>query len=126
MKQFLLRNLPSPACGRGAGGEGAGARHSQGPLLRCATAASLALLLSACATNSGKTIGSLQKVDIEIKEQHIDGSLEKALASYQKYLQETPETALTPEAMRRIAANGSGVGSEIALNAAATSAPIKN
>lgn len=72
-------------------------------LLQCTTAASLALLLSACATNSGKTIGSLKKVDIEIKEQHIDGSLAKALASYQKYLQETPETALTPEAMRRIA-----------------------
>ncbi|MFC6632846.1 tetratricopeptide repeat protein [Microbulbifer taiwanensis] len=70
---------------------------------RCATAASMALLLNACAVNSGKTIGSLQKVDIEIKEEYIDGSLEKALASYQKYLQETPETSLTPEAMRRIA-----------------------
>ena len=67
------------------------------------TAASAALLLSACASQSGKTIGSLQRVDIEIQETHIDGSLEKALASYQKYLQETPETALTPEAIRRIA-----------------------
>ncbi|WP_323845292.1 tetratricopeptide repeat protein [Microbulbifer magnicolonia] len=70
---------------------------------RCATAASMALLLNACAVNGGKTIGSLQSVDIEIKEEHIDGSLEKALASYQKYLQETPESSLTPEAMRRIA-----------------------
>lgn len=68
-----------------------------------ATAASMALLLGACASNSGKTIGSLQKVDIKIQETRIDGSLEKALASYQKYLQETPETALTPEAIRRIA-----------------------
>ncbi|MCQ3828440.1 tetratricopeptide repeat protein [Microbulbifer elongatus] len=67
------------------------------------TAASAALLLSACASHSGKTIGSLQRVDIEIQETHIEGSLEKALASYQKYLQETPETALTPEAIRRIA-----------------------
>ncbi|MCK7596083.1 tetratricopeptide repeat protein [Microbulbifer sp. CAU 1566] len=67
------------------------------------TAASTVLLLSACASNSGKTIGSLQKVDIKIQETRIDGSLEKALASYQKYLQETPETALTPEAIRRIA-----------------------
>jgi len=72
-------------------------------VLRCATMASMALLLNACAVNSGKTIGSLHKVDIEIKEEYIDGSLEKALASYQKYLQETPETSLTPEAMRRIA-----------------------
>ncbi|WP_226702039.1 tetratricopeptide repeat protein [Microbulbifer elongatus] len=67
------------------------------------SAASAALLLSACASNSGGTIGSLQKVDIKIQETRIDGSLEKALASYQKYLQETPETALTPEAIRRIA-----------------------
>ncbi|WP_295802601.1 tetratricopeptide repeat protein [uncultured Microbulbifer sp.] len=71
--------------------------------LGLATVASTALLLSACASNSGKTIASLQKVDIEIQETRIDGSLEKALASYQKYLQETPETALTPEAIRRIA-----------------------
>ncbi|WGL16330.1 tetratricopeptide repeat protein [Microbulbifer bruguierae] len=70
---------------------------------RLVTAASAALLLAACAGNSGNTIGSLQNVDIEIAETRIDGSLEKALASYQKYLQETPETALTPEAIRRIA-----------------------
>ncbi|WP_082859528.1 tetratricopeptide repeat protein [Microbulbifer sp. Q7] len=68
-----------------------------------ASVASAALLLSACASNSGKTIGSLKHVDIEIQETRIEGSLEKALASYQKYLQETPETALTPEAIRRIA-----------------------
>lgn len=82
-------------------------RNSRPPagrvFLRCATLASMALLLNACASNSGKTIASLQKVDIEIREQHIDGSLEKALASYQQYLQETPETNLTPEAIRRIA-----------------------
>lgn len=71
-------------------------------LRRCALAAAV-LLLNACAVNSGKTIGSLQNVDIEIKEEYIDGSLEKALASYQRYLQETPESKLTPEAMRRIA-----------------------
>ncbi|WP_226663191.1 tetratricopeptide repeat protein [Microbulbifer aggregans] len=71
--------------------------------LSLATTASALLLLSACASNSGNTIGSLKNVDIEIRETRIDGSLEKALASYQKYLQETPETALTPEAIRRIA-----------------------
>nr|WP_010131640.1 tetratricopeptide repeat protein [Microbulbifer agarilyticus] len=76
---------------------------SQYRSLGLVTAVSAALLLSACASNSGQTIGSLQKVEIEIRETQIDGSLEKALASYQKYLQETPETALTPEAIRRIA-----------------------
>ncbi|GAA5445288.1 cell division coordinator CpoB [Microbulbifer sp. NBRC 101763] len=70
---------------------------------RCVLASTAALMLNACAVNSGKTIGSLQNVDIEIKEEYIDGSLEKALASYQRYLQETPESNLTPEAMRRIA-----------------------
>ncbi|SDJ91106.1 tetratricopeptide repeat protein [Microbulbifer yueqingensis] len=69
----------------------------------CTGALVLAALLSGCAANDSQTIGSLQDVDIEIREERIDGSLEKALASYQKYLQETPETALTPEAMRRIA-----------------------
>lgn len=73
------------------------------PFPLCATAASMLLLLNACATSGGKTIGSLQRVNIKIEESAIDGSLEKALASYQVYLQETPETAFTPEAMRRIA-----------------------
>ena len=72
-------------------------------LRHAAALTSVALLLGGCATTDRETIGSLQKVDIEIKEEYIDGSLEKALASYQKYLQETPETGLTPEAMRRIA-----------------------
>ncbi|MFA0811933.1 tetratricopeptide repeat protein [Microbulbifer epialgicus] len=70
---------------------------------RCVSAVAVVLLLNACAVNNSKTIGSLQHVDIEIKEEYIDGSLEKALASYQHYLQETPESNLTPEAMRRIA-----------------------
>lgn len=72
-------------------------------IVRSCTLIGIALLLNACAVNNGKTIGSLQNVDIEIKEEYIDGSLEKALASYQRYLQETPESNLTPEAMRRIA-----------------------
>ncbi|WNZ54874.1 tetratricopeptide repeat protein [Microbulbifer sp. MKSA007] len=72
-------------------------------LNRAAGLLSALIVLGGCAGNSGKTIGSLQNVEVEIKEEHIDGSLEKALASYQKYLQETPESKLTPEAMRRIA-----------------------
>nr|WP_255771588.1 tetratricopeptide repeat protein [Microbulbifer guangxiensis] len=67
------------------------------------TAAALGLLLQGCAVSDTNIIGSLQKVELDIREEHIDGSLEKALASYQQYLQETPESALTPEAMRRIA-----------------------
>ena len=62
------------------------------------------LMISGCATyNKEGTLGSLQDVDIEIKEEVIVGSLEKALESYQRYLEETPETAMTPEAIRRLA-----------------------
>jgi len=60
--------------------------------------------LAGCATyNTEGTLGSLKDVNIEIKEEVIVGSLEKALESYQRYLEETPETAMTPEAIRRLA-----------------------
>jgi tetratricopeptide (TPR) repeat protein len=63
-----------------------------------------AFVLSGCASmNAEGTLASLEKVDIEIKEEVIVGSLEKALESYQRYLEETPETELTPEAIRRLA-----------------------
>lgn len=60
--------------------------------------------LAACAGYSKQgTLASLSDVDIEIKEEKIEGSLEKALQSYQRFLEETPETAMTPEAIRRLA-----------------------
>lgn len=60
--------------------------------------------LHGCASmNTEGTLASLSKVDIEIKEEVIVGSLDKALESYQRYLEETPETELTPEAIRRLA-----------------------
>ena len=46
---------------------------------------------------------SRKPIGFEVKEEKVDGSLEKALASYQKYLDETPESELTPEALRRVA-----------------------
>lgn len=62
------------------------------------------LSATGCATYHAEgTLGSLNSVDIEIKEEVIVGSLEKALESYQRYLEETPETAMTPEAIRRLA-----------------------
>jgi tetratricopeptide (TPR) repeat protein len=62
------------------------------------------LFVTGCAAyNTEGTLGSLQNVDIEIKEEVIVGSLDKALESYQRYLDETPETAMTPEAIRRLA-----------------------
>ena len=62
------------------------------------------LVMAGCANmNTEGTLASLDNVQIEIKEEVIVGSLDKALESYQRYLEETPETAMTPEAIRRLA-----------------------
>ena len=66
--------------------------------------ASLPLILLAC-TSTGKkgTIGQLRNVNIEIKEAKIEGGLVKAMESYQRFLKETPVSAMSPEAIRRLA-----------------------
>jgi tetratricopeptide (TPR) repeat protein len=61
------------------------------------------LLVSCASTNDKGTLASLNDIKFEVKEEKVDDSLEKALASYQKYLDETPETEMTPEALRRLA-----------------------
>src|SRR5512133_1779695 len=61
-------------------------------------------ILTACQTGgSRETIAQLRNMKIEIKEEPIEGGLEKAMVSYQRFLEETPESALAPEAMRRLA-----------------------
>lgn len=61
-------------------------------------------ILTACQTvSSRETIAQLRNMKIEIKEETIQGGLEKAMESYQRFLEETPESALTPAAMRRLA-----------------------
>jgi len=37
------------------------------------------------------------------KEEKIEGGLEKAMLGYQRFLEDTPDSALTPEAIRRLA-----------------------
>jgi len=62
------------------------------------------LMLAACHSISDKdTIAKLRHVQMEIKEEKIEGGLEKAMLSYQGFLEETPDSALTPEATRRLA-----------------------
>jgi TolA-binding protein len=62
------------------------------------------LMLVACSSISNKgTIAELRHMNIEIKEEKIEGGLEKAMLSYQRFLEETPDSALTPEAIRRLA-----------------------
>ena len=39
----------------------------------------------------------------EIKDVQVEEGLDKAMESYKRYLEETPKTAMTPEAMRRLA-----------------------
>src|SRR5512143_841737 len=64
-------------------------------------------MLAACASVSAvsnkDTIAELRQVHIAIKEEKIEGGLEKAILSYQRLLEETPDSALTPEAIRRLA-----------------------
>ena len=63
----------------------------------------LLLLLTACALDEHGTIADLQDADIKIVDTRIDGGLEKAMKSYQQFLEQTPESAMTPEAIRRLA-----------------------
>src|SRR5512141_1497432 len=61
-------------------------------------------ILTACQTGgSRETIAQLRNMKIEIKEERIEGGLDKAMESYQRFLDETSESALTPAAMRRLA-----------------------
>jgi tetratricopeptide (TPR) repeat protein len=65
---------------------------------------SLSLILASCAyVGKQGTIAELDSVSIEIKDTEIEGGLDKAMQAYQKFLEQTPESALTPEALRRIA-----------------------
>jgi len=65
---------------------------------------SLLLMLVACATtNNEGTLASLNDVKFEVKEEKVSDSLDKAMASYEEFLKETPETEMTPEALRRLA-----------------------
>ena len=58
-----------------------------------------------CATISDEqvTLAELEQVQPDIEEVYLDDSLERAAQSYRKYLDETTESARTPEAMRRLA-----------------------
>jgi tetratricopeptide (TPR) repeat protein len=64
------------------------------------------LFLVACSSttvNDKETIAQLRNMHVEIEEEEIEGGLEKAMESYQRFLEETPDSALAPEAIRRLA-----------------------
>jgi TolA-binding protein/LysM repeat protein len=64
----------------------------------------LPVLLIGCLSVSDKdTIAKLRHMQIEIKEENIEGGLEKSMRSYQAFLEQTTDPVLTPEAIRRLA-----------------------
>lgn len=61
-------------------------------------------LLAACAhTERANTLASLRKVKPDTSDVRVDNGLQKAVDGYRHFLQETPASELTPEAMRRLA-----------------------
>ena len=62
------------------------------------------VILSSCASISEQgTLAQLRDVEIVLEDEKIVGGIEKAMQSYQQFLEQTPESAMTPEAIRRLA-----------------------
>src|SRR5215472_4321393 len=49
------------------------------------------------------TLAELRKVQPDVQEVQVEQGLDQAMVNYRKFLEETPETTMTPEAMRRLA-----------------------
>jgi tetratricopeptide (TPR) repeat protein len=63
-----------------------------------------AAVLAACSSAPQKdTLATLHDVPPDLQDVKVEGSLDTAMQSYQRFLEETPETQRTPEAMRRLA-----------------------
>jgi tetratricopeptide (TPR) repeat protein len=69
----------------------------------CALLLPLFLLGCQAGIDDRGTIAQLRHMKIDIQEEQLVGGLEKAIESYQRFLAETPHSALTPEAIRRLA-----------------------
>ncbi len=64
----------------------------------------VALALGGCAEHPDKeTLASLHEVPADTADAQVTAGLERAMESYQRFLEETPVGALSPEAMRRLA-----------------------
>jgi TolA-binding protein len=61
-------------------------------------------LVAACAGDPNRqTLAKLHSVEPDMAEVKVENSLDQAMAGYRKFLDEAPESSLTPEAMRRLA-----------------------
>src|SRR5881409_3034322 len=62
-----------------------------------------------CAARPNKPLGTagtlaeLRNVRPDVQEVKVEQGLDQAMQQYRRFLKETPETAMTPEAMRRLA-----------------------
>src|SRR5688572_8239332 len=62
------------------------------------------VLLAGCASGTGKaTLAELHNVRPDLQDTTVDQGLEQAMLGYRRFLEETPVTEMTPEAMRRLA-----------------------
>jgi hypothetical protein len=65
--------------------------------------ASAALAASCASDPDRQTLARLHSVPVDVTEVDVADSLERAMQSYRRFLDETPSGAMTPEAMRRLA-----------------------
>src|SRR5215472_3684799 len=77
------------------------------PLLTIPMVFALAVMVG-CAARAPKkttagTLADLHNVAPDVKDVTVENGLDQALAQYRKIVEETPKTAMTPEAMRRLA-----------------------
>lgn len=69
-----------------------------------AVAAAAVVPISACTVGgAGGTLAQLHRMPADVTEVPVDDSLELAMQGYRRFLDETSESAMTPEAMRRLA-----------------------
>src|SRR2546427_3910563 len=67
------------------------------------------VFVAGCAARPNKPLGTagtlaeLQNVRPDVQEVKVEQGLDQAMQQYRRFLKETPETAMTPEAMRRLA-----------------------
>src|SRR4249920_225732 len=67
------------------------------------------VFMAGCAARPNKPLGTtgtlaeLRNIQPDVAEAKLEQGLEQAMQNYRRFLEETPETAMTPEAMRRLA-----------------------
>ena len=62
------------------------------------------VVLAGCAHDPDReTLAELRRVEADVADVRVEDGLDQAIGGYRNFLEETPESAFTPEAMRRLA-----------------------